>query len=177
MIRCGVCSLLLLCLVGCSPFIRGFDGAGDEDFKVVEGVPLVAQQYDDDCGPAALAALFGHRGQAVPMDEIREAVYDPRLKGSLLADLENFASRRGETPRSGNGTVDFLQQSVDLGRPVLIPVETGLWSLRRPHYLVVFGYDRQRFLARAGSAGTVLVDKADLDRRWAVYRRLYLYLE
>ncbi len=177
MTRWLVWSLLFLLLGGCSPFVGSPDESVLKDFKMVEGVPSVAQEHDDDCGPAALAALFGHRGEAVPVAEIRQAVYDPRLGGSLLADMENFAWYRGIATRSGTGSLSFLEQSVDAGQPVLILVETGLWRVRRPHYLVVFGYDRDRFLARDGSLGTVLINKNDLDRRWAAYNRLFLFLE
>ena len=170
-------ALSLLYIAGCSPFVGAPSESGLKHFKVVEGVPLVAQEYDDDCGPAALASLFGHRGEAVSVAEIRQDVYDPRLGGSLLADMENFAWYRGTATRSGTGSLEFLRQSVDAGRPVLILVETGLWRVRRPHYLVVYGYDPERFLAHAGSTGTVVINKNDLDRRWAAYNRLYLYLE
>ncbi len=177
MIIWRVWPLFLLLLVGCSPFVGSPNEAGLKGFTMVQGVPPVAQEQNDDCGPAALASLFGHRGQAVSVAEIRQAVYDPRLGGSLLADMENFAWYRGTATRSGSGSLELLEQSVDAGRPVLVLLETGLWRVRRPHYLVVFGYDRDRFLARDGALGTVLIDKSDLDRRWAAYNRLFLTLE
>ncbi|WP_221249477.1 cysteine peptidase family C39 domain-containing protein [Desulfuromonas versatilis] len=135
------------------------------------------QQLDDDCGPAALASLLGHRGRQVDPAEIRATVYDPRLGGSLLPDLENFAKSRGFSTRSGRGDLRLLRQQVDAGRPVLLPIDAGFGPLARPHYLVVFGYGDAGFLAHAGVAAGRFFPSEDFDRRWGAMNYLYLLLE
>lgn len=101
----------------------------------------------------------------------------PELGGSLLPDLENFARWQGLATRSGRGDLELLRRQIDAGRPVLIPVETGLWRVSRPHYLVVIGYDRTRFLVHAGLLEGVFIDSDELLARWEKMSRLYLYLE
>jgi ABC-type bacteriocin/lantibiotic exporter with double-glycine peptidase domain len=162
---------------GCAPFRQEFRGSELPGMRVIEGVPYHPQEQRDDCGPAALASLLDYRGREMPVAEIARAVYDRRLGGSLLPDLENYARQQGFATRSGRGDPELLRRAVDAGRPVMIPVETGFWRVSRPHYLVVFGYDQRRFLAHAGVREAVLIDAADLLSRWEKMNRLYLYLE
>lgn len=167
-----------LWLAGCSPFHSHSWSPGQPGLRVVEGVPFHAQQARDDCGPAALASLLAHRGEEIPLSEITAKVYSPKLGGSLLPDMENFARSRGLTTRSGRGDLNLLRRQIDAGRPVLIPVETGFWRATRPHYLVVIGYDdHSRFLVHAGVQEGVFIDGDQLFSRWVKMSRLYLYLE
>lgn len=173
---------LLLLLVAalacaCTPFRQQAWSPGEPGLQVIAGVPFRAQQQRNDCGPAALASLLAQRGEEVPPAAITAAVYDPRLGGALLPDLENFARRQGFATRSGRGDLELLRRQVDAGRPVLIPVETGFAGVSRPHYLVVFGYDAERFLAHAGVREGVFIASAELLPRWEKMGRLYLYLE
>jgi len=170
-------TLVALTACGCTPFRQEFWAPGQSGLRVIEGVPYRPQQQSDDCGPAALASLLAYRGVNVSVDEIARAVYEPKLGGSLLPDMENFARRLGFGTKSGRGDLDLLRQAIDAGRPVIIPIETGFWRLSRPHYLVVFGYDQRRFLVHAGVKDGVFIDADDLLRRWEKMNRLYLYLE
>lgn len=172
-----VLALALLLMSGCTPFRQEYWVSGQAGLHVVENVPYRAQERRDDCGPAALASLLAFRGKEVSVGEIARAVYDPRLGGSLLPDLENFARQQGIDTRSGRGDLDLLRRMIDAGRPVLIPVETGFWRVSRPHYLVVFGYDQRRFLVHAGDRKEVFIDSEDLLPRWEKMNRLYLYLD
>jgi len=172
--------LLLLFLVagaGCSPFQQRPWSLEQPGLHVVEGVPFRAQESRDDCGPAALASVLEHRGRDLGVAEIGRAVYTPALGGSLLPDMENFARRQGFVTHSGRGDLNLLRRQIDAGRPVMVPVETGLWVATRPHYLVVFGYDENSFLVHAGIRAGVFIRAADLLARWEKMNRLYLYLE
>jgi ABC-type bacteriocin/lantibiotic exporter with double-glycine peptidase domain len=169
--------LALLAGYGCTPFQpheRSPDQAG---LRTVPGVPGFVQQSNDDCGPAALISLFAQRGKELPLERVTEAVRIQALGGSLLPDLENFARRQGFVTSSGRGDLDSLRRQIDAGRPVLIPVQAGTWPLSRPHYLVVFGYDDQRFLVHAGMKEEVFIDNGELLARWGKMNYLYLYLE
>ncbi|UWZ80875.1 C39 family peptidase [Geoalkalibacter halelectricus] len=176
MILRGIGALLLAVLVGCTTAHKPQWSPGQPGLQFVEGVPFIAQQARNDCGPAALASLLAHQGLSLPLVQIEAAVYDERLGGTLLADMENFARLQGQEPRSGRGDPEWLQAMIDAGRPVVILVDMGFGPLRRPHYLVVFGYDSERFLVYDGRSAGVFIDRADLASRWEAMNRLYLYL-
>lgn len=168
---------LLLTACGCSPF-RAPPATGEG--RVLQGlanVPFRAQESRDDCGPAALASLLAHRGLELSVAEITPAVYSPALGGSLLPDLENFARSRGFATRSGRGDLDLLRRTLASGRPLIIPIETGLGPISRPHYLVVYGQDADGFLTHAGVRPATYLRSSDLLPRWEKMNRLYLYLE
>lgn len=168
---------MLLCGCGCSPFQTHPWSPGQPGLHHVEGVPFRAQESRDDCGPAALATLFDHKGKHLSVAEVTRAVYTPALGGTLLPDMENFARRQGFVTRTGRGDLALLRQQIDAGRPVLLPVETGFSVASRPHYLVVFGYDAEAFLAHAGTLEGVFISSESLLARWEKMNRLYLYLE
>lgn len=174
---CLLLVLLLLAAGGCSPFRTASWSPEQPELHVVKEVPFRAQQQRDDCGPAALASLLAHAGRDIPVEEIARAVYDPKLGGTLLPDLENYARHQGLTTRSGRGDLGLLRQQIDAGRPVMLPIETGFWHISRPHYIVAFGYDPHRFLVHAGVRESVYVDSDALLSRWEKMNRLYLYLE
>ena len=173
------CLLLILLLIsgGCSPLRSPPQQAGGGVLQGLANVPFRAQQSRDDCGPAALASLLAHRGLELSVAEITRAVYSPALGGSLLPDLENFARQRGFATRSGRGDLALLRRTLASGRPLIIPVETGLGPLTRPHYLVLYGADAEGFLAHAGVRAAVYITAADLLPRWEKLNRLYLHLE
>lgn len=170
-------AFMLLCGCGCTPFQSPPRSPGQPGLQIVEAVPFRAQESRDDCGPAALASLLDHRGMHLSVAEVTRAVYTPALGGSLLPDLENFARAQGFVTRSGRGDLVLLRQQIDAGRPVLIPVETGFWVATRPHYLVIFGYAAEGFLAHAGTLEGVFIKSDDLRAQWEKMNHLYLYLE
>ncbi len=169
--------LIILAAGACSPLGRSLPGPLPEGYREVSGVPFLVQEERDDCGPAALASLLAHRGRDIPVAQIREAIYSPILQGTLAPDMENYARDLGFDTRSGRGDLELLRRAVDAGRPVIIPIQAGNRFISRPHYLVVYGYGPDRFLAHAGVKPSVLMDAADLQSRWEKMGFLYLYLE
>lgn len=168
---------LLLVAGGCSPFRSPPPQAGGSVLQVVTNVPFRAQESRDDCGPAALSSLLAHGGMDLSVAEITPAVHSPALGGSLLPDLENYARSRGFKTRSGRGDLALLRRTLAANRPLLIPVDTGLGLLSRPHYLVVYGQDAEGFLVHAGVEEARYIRAEDLLPRWEKMNRLYLYLE
>ncbi len=163
--------------VGCAPWQQQAWSPGDPGLQVVSGVPFRAQQARDDCGPAALASVLAHRQVDIPLNEITREVYSPVLGGSLLPDMENFAAALGFRTRSGRGDLELLRQTVASGRPVILPLQTGFGPLSKPHYIVVFGFDGERFLVHYGTREGVFLPAKALLARWEPMDRLYLYLE
>ena len=168
-------TLFLVC--GCSTHQRHDWSPGKGGVHAVPGVPFLAQQSNDDCGPAALASLLAKKGMEIPLEIVTRGVYTPALGGSLLPDMENFARLQGFATHTGRGDLELLRRQIDTGRPVIIPVDMGVWRVSRPHYLVVFGYDETHFLVHAGVKGAIFIDAGELHSRWEKMNGLYLYLE
>lgn len=169
--RFGVLAITAL-LVACSPF----RAPAPADRVVSLDVPFYEQQRGDDCAAAALASLLAYADAPVTPARIDKAVYDPRLGGTLLADMENYARDLGVDPRSGRGSLQALRDILREGRPVVIPIDMGWGAWRRPHYVVVFGYGSGFFAAHAGTRANVRIAADELERRWQRMGRLYLYL-
>lgn len=148
------------------------------DLQLIPGVPAFQEQSRrDDCAGVALASLLGHAGVIVSAAVIDDAVYDPRLGGALLADLENFAAAVGVTPRSGRGNISALRQLLAGGYPVLVPIDLGWGPWRRPHYVVLFGFDAHSVRMHLRANQVVNMADTEFERRWGAMGRLWLYLE
>jgi len=170
-----ILALFLGC--GCSTFQQHDWSPGKRGVRAVPGVPFLVQQSRDDCGPAALTSLLAQRGKVVPLETVTREVYTSALGGSLLPDMENFARQQGFVTHSGRGDLELLRRQIDTGRPVIIPVDMGVWLFNRPHYLVVFGYDDTHFLVHAPVEEGLFIDADELHSRWEKMNGLYLYLE
>lgn len=174
--RRWICRLAaVLVLGGCA---AAAPPAPAPEMRTIPGVPAFAAQVrNDDCGSVALASLLGHAGIAVTPGEIDAAVYEPRLGGTLLPDLERFAAVAGAKPQSGRGGADTLRRLLRAGRPVLVPIDLGWGLWRRPHYVVLYGIGEEGFLMhlRHGESRTMAL--AEFEARWSRLGRLYLYLE
>ena len=164
-----------LLLWGCAAAGRSLPAA---DVQIIVGVPPFGEQTrGDDCAGVALASLLGHAGVAVPAAEIDAAVYDPRLGGALLPDLERFAAKVGAKPRSGRGSVAQMHRLLQAGRPVLVPIDLGWGLWRRPHYVVVYGAGVDSVLMHVRRDDVREMLLSEFERRWSAMGRLYLYLE
>lgn len=146
-------------------------------FIIPDVPPFSLQARDDDCASVALASLLAHAGHPVSAERIDKAIYDETLRGALLFEMENYADRQGTTPHSGRGDLDLLHDILLTGTPLLLPIDLGVSLWRRPHYVVVFGYDQQNFLMYKRHGKPVIISAGELDRRWEKMGRLYLYLD
>ncbi|MFO7983812.1 MAG: cysteine peptidase family C39 domain-containing protein [Desulfuromonadales bacterium] len=171
--RFGALLAVTALLGACSPLRAPEAG----NLVVSLDVPYYEQQRRDDCASAALASALAYANAPVPPAQIDEAVYDPRLDGALLADLENFSRELGMETRSGRGNLETLRGIVREGHPVIIPIDMGWGPLRRPHYLVIFGYGKSDFAAHAGTRADIRITAEELQSRWRRMGRLYLYVK
>ena len=168
----AVAAILLAGCVAVAPF------AGEDNWLIIADVPPFQEQTRrDDCAGVALASLLGHNGISATPADIDAAVYDPRLGGALLADVEQFAARAGAHPRSGRGGEAELRALLRAGRPVLVPLDLGWWLWRRPHYTVVYGASATAFLMHVRQGESLAMPGGEFERRWSAMGRLYLYLE
>jgi ABC-type bacteriocin/lantibiotic exporter with double-glycine peptidase domain len=140
---------------------------------VIEGVPFVKQdtQY---CGPASLASVLNYYGDSVDQKTIGKETYSEKLKGALITDLENFARARGFRTRSGTGQLEDLRSALSGGVPVIVLIDQGFWVVSRPHYLVVFGYDDEGFIAHDGYRASQRYPYPEFQKLWIKAGSTYL---
>jgi ABC-type bacteriocin/lantibiotic exporter with double-glycine peptidase domain len=139
----------------------------------IEGVPFVKQD-PEKCGPASLASVLSYYGVSIHPDAISESTYHPKLKGSLITDLENFGRRIGFITESGQGDMERLKKFIDNQKPVIALVDLGIWIVAKPHYLVLFGYNDEGFIMHDGENPSQICPYAVFYRTWEKMGRVYL---
>lgn len=139
-------------------------------------VPFVPQAQDHDCGPAALASVLRYYGQDASLADLTENLYLAALRRTLMPDMENYARALGFQTVSGSGNAAMLIDRIDSGQPIIILLETGFGVIKRPHYIVLWGYTQDGFLAHTGIREGVLIAYDQLDKRWQPMNRLFLVI-
>lgn len=133
-------------------------------FKLLD-VPFVKQR-DQFCGPASLSSVFAYYGIEISQEEIAKEVYDPRLKGALITDLESYAKRKGFKTLLKEGNLQELKETIDKGIPPIVLVDLGYLWVSVPHYMVVVGYDGDLFFVHTGYEERKKFHSKELDRIW-----------
>lgn len=116
---------------------------------MIDGVPFV-EQHDNLCGPAVLASVLKYYGEDVDQKMIAQEIYSQKLKGTLITDLENYAKKRGFKTELGRGTQDHIKKFLGENKPVIVLVDVGFWIISKLHYILVYGYDTEGFIAHDG---------------------------
>ena len=118
----------------------------------VEGVPFFPQKKYQ-CGPASLAAVLNYWGQDASPEQIAQAIYLPRLKGSLSLDLWRYARDQGFDARMQEGSLEDLQAHLARKQPVIAFLNLGFSFFPIGHFLVVVGLDpdQQAVIAYSGT--------------------------
>lgn len=109
----------------------------------ISGVPFFPQNQFQ-CGPASLASVLNFYNIHVSPEEIRDAIYLKRLKGTLNMDMFSYArgfADRGINVREIYGDLTILKGEIRREHPVIVFTDLGIWHIRRGHYMVVVGYD------------------------------------
>lgn len=140
---------------------------------VIHDVPFVMQdsQY---CGPASLSSVLSYYGDCLDQKTIGKAVYSPKLQGALITDLEDYGRKRGFETKIGRGRVADLKEFLAEGKPVIVLVDLGFWVVSKSHYLVVYGYNEQGFLAHNGFKASQLYLYKEFEKIWGKAGRSYL---
>jgi len=138
-------------------------------------VPFVKQR-DQFCGPASLSSVFAYYGVNISQEDIASEVYDPRLKGALITDLENYAKKRGFKTLLKEGSLQELKQAIDMGIPPIVLVDLGYLWVSVPHYMVVVGYDKNTFFVHTGYEEKKKYTDKELDRLWKKMGRAMLLI-
>jgi ABC-type bacteriocin/lantibiotic exporter with double-glycine peptidase domain len=136
-------------------------------------VPFVKQK-DQFCGPASLSSVLGFYGISLSQEAIAEKVYNPKLKGALITDLENYVKSLGLKAETRQGTLEDLKVLIDKGIPPIILVDLGSFFVSIPHYMVVVGYEGGKFFVHTGYEESKSMEAKDLDRLWSKMGRVML---
>lgn len=144
--RCiAFCAAVAALLPGCASLVPQTIGlrtgwpAGVPQQAGLPEVPFFPQE-DYQCGPAALATLLVHRGEAVQPEELVEQVWLPARRGSLQVEMLATPRRYGQVSyRLAPRYADLLRE-VAAGNPVVVLQDVGP-VFTQWHYAVVYGFD------------------------------------
>jgi ABC-type bacteriocin/lantibiotic exporter with double-glycine peptidase domain len=141
-------------------------------------VPFFPQE-EFQCGPAAMASLLAYWGRPADPGAIAEAIYLPRLQGTLSLDLLLYAERRGLTARLLDASSEALKAALRAGRPVIALLNVGPRLVPTWHYVVVVGYadGPDAFIAHDGRHRERVFSYEDFAWRWQASGRWGLLVE
>ena len=170
-------TLFLAILVGLVSLRCGRQGyiplekGGPEDREIghyISNVPFFTQSKYQ-CGPAALASVLNYYGCRVTPDEIAEAIYRKRLKGTLSIDLTLFARRMGFNARAFKGSISDLKGHISKDRPLIVFQDLGYSLLPIRHFSAVVGYDDVKgiLVLHSGKRKNKVISYEKFLRSWA----------
>lgn len=144
---------------------------GSEDGEIrhyISDVPFFPQSKYQ-CGPAALASVLNYHGCRVTPEEIAEAIYKKRLKGTLSIDLTLFARRMGFNARTLKGSISDLKGHISRDRPLIVFQDLGYPLLPIRHFSVVIGYDDAEgiLILHSGKRKNKVISYEKFLRSWA----------
>jgi ABC-type bacteriocin/lantibiotic exporter with double-glycine peptidase domain len=148
------------------------EAQGDPTWRLVDDVPFVAQQSDNDCGSAALTMALAHYQlppARLPLD----------AQGVRAGDLRDAARARGLQAFVVSGTFGDLLDQVGRGRPVVVGLAKPLSSGRAlAHYEVVVGLNRDRRLIRSLDPARGLRENSfeGFAREWVPTRQVMIVM-
>jgi ABC-type bacteriocin/lantibiotic exporter with double-glycine peptidase domain len=130
------------CYHGTARTVSPSDLTHDPGWVVVDGVPLVRQTADRDCGAAALAMMLQRWSVPSSGDEILRAIPIEPGHGIAAGALRDFARRKGLRAFLIKGEVSDLVNEVGLNRPVLVGLVQRYGNRAQSHYEVVAGINQ-----------------------------------
>jgi ABC-type bacteriocin/lantibiotic exporter with double-glycine peptidase domain len=139
-------------------------------------VPLIEQEGEMDCGPAAAAMLLSFWDRAATPDELRRASGVPAGRGVTAGALRDLLRARGLEAFLVAGELADLETELAAGRPALVgTLRKGPGGLIA-HYQVVTAIHRGRrsVVVADPAAGWREIPAAAFDQIWAEARRLLI---
>lgn len=114
-------------------------------WQIVDGVPLVRQQSDRDCGAAALSMMLERWGTPAskPDDVLRDVPLDPK-HGMPAGALRDAARKRGLDAFLIHGKLQDLLNEIGARRPVLVGLIQRYGDKAYAHYEVVVGINPEQ---------------------------------
>lgn len=134
--------------------------------QLIEGVPFINQEAGQ-CGPATLTMAFNWAGHPVKVEDVLPQVFNPKMKGTLQADMMSASRRNGLIAIPIEG-VDSLLTELAAGNPVIVFENLAFSWLPQWHYAIVFGYDlsRKEVIMHSGPEANKRWDMEKFERSW-----------
>jgi len=130
------------CYHGTARTVLPSDLARDRSWVVVDGVHLIRQTSESDCGAAALAMMLQRWSVPSSADEILRSVPRESGHGIGLGVLRDFARQKGLRAFLIKGELADLVNEVGLNRPVLVGLVQRYGDRALSHYEVVAGINQ-----------------------------------
>jgi hypothetical protein len=169
---------LLACLgTGCLSFsrLKPQPFSAPLNHRLIAGVPF----YPDEtylCGPASLAAVMTFQGVPVTVEEARQAVVRPSLRGSLAADLVLTARKNGLKSSFWSARPEEILIHINQQKPVILQINSGL-AYRTGHFIVAVGYGPEGLVANSGAMQQTIIPWADFLTKWLAFNNLAILIE
>ena len=127
------------CYRGGAHSVSVADLRAQDGWRLVEGVPLVRQASEHDCGPAALTMVLRRWGIPADADQVARSTGGPG-RAVAAGALRDEARRLGLQAFLIQGDVADLEREVGSNRPVLVGLIQRYSNNRAyAHYEVVVG--------------------------------------
>ncbi|MGI9508817.1 MAG: PA2778 family cysteine peptidase, partial [Geminicoccaceae bacterium] len=167
--RLAAC-MIMAGLVACShPGGPGpdIDATGLLPAVSLASVPFHPQAERSDCGPAALAMMFGSTGLDTTPGALAPAVFTPGRDGTLQSDIVQTSRRAGRLTVPVHGFRNVLAE-LDAGNPVLVLQNLGLERWPLWHYAVAVGYDLESatLFLHSGKTARLATSFSDFEKSW-----------
>jgi hypothetical protein len=126
-------------------------------------------QTDLQCGPAALAMVFGAAGVPASLDVLSKEVFLPERGGSLQIEMLATARRHGLVSTRIEPDMASLLREVAAGHPVVVLLNLGLSIYPLWHYAVVVGYDlpARELIMHSGTKALSRMPLFTFEHTWA----------
>lgn len=137
--------LFALALPGCVLYPGSARAATYEDLRqeegwtLLEGVPFVPQETEQDCGAAAVSMVLARWGVDAPSGDLARECSAAGQEGLRASALRDAAKRRGLSAFVFPGRVEDLEHELARGRPVVVGLVKTLGPLASSHFEVVVG--------------------------------------
>lgn len=176
-------TLVLASLLGAACTVNAYTGAARElrpeafrtepGWLVVDGVPLLRQRGQHDCGPAALAMVLGYWHPELPAARFTSA---PTVERTSARELRSRAYALGLTAFVVEGTLEDIAFELRRKRPMIVGVVKPTATGNVAHFEVVVGLHvaSQRIATLDPGAGLRQNSLVDFLREWIPTGRVLL---
>lgn len=110
-------------------------------WEIVDGMKIVRQTSDRDCGAAALAMMLERWGAPAPAGDVLKEVEFDEQHGIAAGKLRDVARKRGLDAFLIPGELPDLMHEISLHRPVLVGLVQQYGQKAYSHYEVVVGFN------------------------------------
>lgn len=152
------------------------DLRAEEGWILLDAVPFVAQEAEQDCGAACLAMVLRHWGVAAePRALDRECAVEGE-EGLRATALRDAARRREMEAFLFRGGVSDLAHELRRGRPVVVGLGKDFGPMTLWHYVVVVGLHprKQRIAALDPATGPVCDTFEGFAAEWGATKEVTL---